>query len=45
MRDCTMPALPLVPKRTFEFAIVGALRFALKLPEGWRATEVERRKL
>jgi len=33
------------PKRTSEFAIIGAPGFSLKLPESCRATEVERRKL
>lgn len=33
------------PKRTSEFANIGAPGFSLKLAQGWRATEVERRKL
>jgi len=33
------------PKRMSGFTIIGAPGFSLKLPEGWRATEVERRKL
>ena len=40
-----MPMSAVDPKRTSEFAIIGTPGFSLKLPEGWRATEVERRKL
>jgi len=42
---CPRSVSAIEPKRTSEFAIIEAPGFSLKLPEGWRATEVDRRKL